>query len=294
MLTWCVNSPHTACAASAVKPPWTERTERVRQLDREPRLAAAPRAEQGDEPVRQYFGAQAHAFGVTAEEARQVNGQGAAAHVDGRAPRGARRRAAGAARHAVRGQRARHVGRQGLCRFCGGCCAVEQGRQAAAFGLHPVVIEPGQQLAGVERNRPCMPALAHVVLERLHVARDGAGHDAQAQPVGQHHGRRVRPRRAGRRCRLQPLAQREQRLAQAVAAHVERHAGPDQVDQLFACMAALREQRQPGEQRADTAAAEVGERHAAALRPQAAEQLHAPRAAGRRRAGRCRVRCLVR
>ena len=173
----------------------------------------------------------------------------------------------------------------------GGTGAVEQVREAAALGLHPVVIEAWQQLAGVERDGPRMLVFAHAGFERDHVTADGAGHHAQTQPIGQQHRGRWRP--AGP-WRLQPLAQREQRLAQPVAAHVERHAGPDQVDQLFARVAALRIQRQPRQQRADASAAEVREHHVAALRPQAAQQLHAPHAVGRRGVGRCVGRCVGR
>ena len=65
----------------------------------------------------------------------------------------------------------------------GGTGAVEQVREAAALGLHPVVIEAWQQLAGVERDGPRMPVFAHAGFERDHVTADGAGYHAREELI---------------------------------------------------------------------------------------------------------------
>ena len=115
--------------------------------------------------------------------------------------------------------------------------------QTLAFIVDPFVEVARHQLAAVQRHGTLGLAGAHQLLKTDRVAAQSAGCGAHAHAVGQHHGR---ARHTGR---FQHALQCRQHLTQAVAPHRQRHAGPQQFNQFFARVGAVRRQRQPRQQR---------------------------------------------
>ena len=237
----------------------------MRQLDGEPRLAAAAGAEHRDEAVRQHLAAQARALHVGAEDAREVGRQRGVANV-GRARGGSRRRRGWGAGNAGDDQ------------------AVMQGDEAGALVVDPLIVEARQQFAAVERTRFGDAAGAGVALEVRHVAGQAAGHDAHADAVSLQH-RRHRAAHG-----FEQALEREQRLAQAIPPGVERHAGPQQLDQFFACVGTRRPQRQARQQGGDGATGQARELLLPVTQNQAAEEPELPARVHSTRAGRGNTR----
>src|SRR5258706_1175064 len=76
--------------------------------------------------------------------------------------------------------------------------------------------------------------------------------------------------------RLQQPAQRRRDLPQTIAPDVELNAGPKQLDELLAGVAALRLQREPRQQHGDRSTRELGDYRVPVPRAQAAEKLYLP------------------
>ena len=205
----------------------------LHHLHRQPCLAAAARAQQRDQPGAAHQRLRVGHGLLGPEQPRQVGRQRRqqAAPVGGGT---GRRRGCWGRRG---GRRRRHLVRQRLGQ------AFVQCRQALALVVHPVVEVAGHQLAAVQLRGGAGLAGTHELLETPRVAAQPTGHHAHRQAVGLQHGR------AGLASGFKQALQGGQRLAQAVAAHGQLDTGPQQLDQLFAGMGALRRQRQAGQQR---------------------------------------------
>ena len=222
--------------------------QRAGHLDGQARLAAAAGAQHGDQPLMAHHFAQAGGVDFGAEQARPERRQ-----LAGRRPGGR-----------LSGARGRHP-RHRLQPF--GQC-----RQAAAFLDHPVVIEARQQIAAHQPFGAVPVAAAQVALELDRVAGQRTGRGAHAQAVGQDH--RLDSRRV--LARFEQALQHRQRLAQPVAAHVQRDAGPQQFDQLFARVHAVGRQRKAGQQQYHGARRKTGDAALGAVRLGRAQQAHRP------------------
>ena len=218
--------------------------QRLNDLDRQPRLAAAAGPPQRDQPLRPHQRAHASHRHVGAKQARQVRRQ-----------RQCQRCQAGALQHRSGNRRRRFAGRL----RCRRAQTLVHRSQTLAFVVDPLVEVAGHELAPVQRLRRLHLAAARQLLESPHVAGQRAGHDAQRQAVGLQH------RRAGHAGRLEQALQRRQHLAQPIAADRQFNAGPQQLDQLLARMRALGCQRHAGQKRGHGARREAGDRvHAVA------------------------------
>ena len=214
------------------------------------------------------------ALALAAEKARQVGRQPVRAALGAIRECGARRRG----RHRLDFARAGRIN-AGSDRLLG---ALRERRQAMPLLDHPVVVEAGEQLAAVERERGRAAALAQSGLESGHVALEASRHDAHTDAIGVEH----RPRSGSDR--LEDLAQAEQGLAQPVAPGVDGHAGPEQLDQLLARMLALRMDREAGEEEKHAARAELHPLLVGSADGGGAEQSDVPRVGGDGRAARGR------
>jgi hypothetical protein len=139
-------------------------------------------------------------------------------------------------RHPQFGGRPRGLG--GRCVARGLAWRLRFGMRSKAGALfeHPFVKEARQQFA----------------LGRAGIGAQRTGGQAQRAAVGQQH------RTGGRARWFEQRAQHGQRLAQAVAAHVGGHAGPDQLDQLLTRVVVLGPQRQPSQQQRGRARRQPG------------------------------------
>ena len=147
-----------------------------------------------------------------------------------------------------------------------------RGVEQASFIDHPLVEMARQQLAPVKRGDARRVLLEHGLTQGLDVAAEGARCQAQHLAVGHQHGR-------GRRQRARWLehgAQRRKSLAQPVAPDLAAGLGPEQVDQLFTRVVALRRQRQPRQDEHGRAAGQPVQYQVAVTELEAAEQTQVP------------------
>ena len=281
------------CAGFSLPRGWL--AQRLRHFNAQAGLAAAPRAQQRDQPARQHQGAQAGRGHVGAEQPRQVGGQcGGSGFWEGsRHWRMAHGRGDGRGR--IRGRcrwrwRGRHSGcqRQGQRRVLPALmqpvmhCVMQrvmQRNQALPLHINPLIVVARHQLATVQRQRLGGTATAGQAFKFHRVTGQCAAHGAHNQAVGLQHRS---PRHASR---FQQALQRRQHLAQPVAAYVQRHAGPQQFNQLFPRVRTVRRQRHPRQQRGHGARRETGYALHAVKHLHRAQQAHLPARLARGRGG---------
>ena len=131
-----------------------------------------------------------------------------------------------------------------------------------------------EQLAGVELTRQRVPAALAGLCKTQRIAAYLASPKPDRVTVNLENLEALPLRR------FQHRAQAAQGRAQTVTPGANRHAGPQQFDQLFSGMGPVRPQRQAGQQRHCSAAGQTGDALAAAAELEAAEQSQLPQRIG--------------